>query len=186
MSLRPALPFTAATVLTVALLAGCASGVKLDDTVAPVEQRPVVQTAPQAAAPSADASGTAQSQVSTVDLSARQAAAAQEVARVVYFDFDSYVVRPEFVPVIDANARRMAAQPQQRLTVAGHTDERGGREYNLALGQRRAEAVVRSLVLAGADQSRLEPISFGAERPAASGSDEQAWAQNRRAEIQTR
>jgi peptidoglycan-associated lipoprotein len=77
----------------------------------------------------------------------------------------------------------MAADGGKRLQVEGHADERGGREYNLALGQRRAEAVVRSLVLLGADRERLEAISFGEERPKAQGSDEAAWALNRRAEL---
>jgi peptidoglycan-associated lipoprotein len=104
----------------------------------------------------------------------------------VYFDFDSYVVKDEFRPVIEANAKRLAADRKKRLVVEGHTDERGGSEYNLALGQKRAEAVVKSLVTLGAAENQLEAVSFGKERPAVQGSDESAWAKNRRAELKDR
>ena len=77
----------------------------------------------------------------------------------------------------------MASNRNQRATIEGHTDERGGREYNLALGQKRAEAVLRSMTLLGATDAQLEAVSFGKERPAVQGSDESAWAKNRRAEL---
>jgi peptidoglycan-associated lipoprotein len=80
----------------------------------------------------------------------------------------------------------MSADRKRRMIVEGHTDERGGREYNLALGQKRADAVVRSMVLLGAQDGQLEAVSFGKERPAAQGSDEAAWAKNRRAELKDR
>jgi len=106
--------------------------------------------------------------------------------RVVYFDFDSYVVKEEGRAVIDKQARRLVADPKVRMVVEGHTDERGGREYNLALGQRRAEAVVKALTLLGGKESQLEAVSFGMERPAADGGNEEAWAKNRRAELKDR
>ncbi len=106
--------------------------------------------------------------------------------RIVYFDFDSFVVKDEFRPLIEAHAKRMAANRNQRTTIEGHTDERGGREYNLALGQKRAEAVLRSLALLGVADNQLEAVSFGKERPAVQGSDEAAWAKNRRAELKDR
>jgi peptidoglycan-associated lipoprotein len=108
------------------------------------------------------------------------------VGRIVYFDFDSFVVRDDGRAVVEAHARLLNANRSRKMIVEGHTDERGGREYNLALGQKRAEAVVRSLTLLGAGDAQLEAVSFGEERPAAPGSDEAAWAKNRRAELKDR
>jgi peptidoglycan-associated lipoprotein len=108
------------------------------------------------------------------------------MARIVYFDFDSFVIRNEARPVIEAHARVLTADRARRMVIEGHTDERGGREYNLALGQKRAEAVLRALVMLGAADNQLEAVSFGKERPAVLASDEAAWAQNRRAELKDR
>ena len=105
------------------------------------------------------------------------------VARIIFFDYDSYEIKPQFQPLIEAHARFLKANSARRVSIEGHTDERGGREYNLALGQRRAEAVRRALVLLGVADNRLEAVSFGKEKPAVPGSDEAAWAQNRRAEL---
>jgi peptidoglycan-associated lipoprotein len=103
--------------------------------------------------------------------------------RVVYFDFDSFAVRPDAQPVIEGHARVLAANTGRRLVLEGHTDERGGREYNLALGQKRAEAVRRALGLLGVGEAQVEAVSFGKEKPAVQGADEAALARNRRAEI---
>ena len=175
-----------------ALLVGCSS-TPLSTDVAPVESRPTAAAAPSdsgAASGGASASGTPQSGVATVDLAAARAAsaaaAAANAARVVYFDFDSFVIKDEFKPAIDAHAKALATDKARRLTIEGHTDERGGREYNLALGQKRAEAVLRSLVLLGASDQQLEAVSFGEERAADPGHDEAAWAKNRRAELKDR
>ena len=169
-------------VFAAALLAGCASGVKLDQP-APVETRSTA-TAPGAAA---SANAGSQSQVASVDVgknaAAEAAAALAKLPKLVYFDFDSFVVKDEYKPVIDANAKALAADRKRHVTVEGHTDERGGREYNLALGQKRAEAVAKALSLLGARGSQVEAVSFGKERPAVEGHDEAAWAKNRRAEI---
>ena len=105
------------------------------------------------------------------------------VPRVVYFDFDSYVVKDEFRPVVEANAKVLTTNPNRHMAVQGHTDDRGSSEYNLALGQRRAEAVVKSLTLLGVKPSQVEAPSFGKERPAVQGENEEAWAKNRRAEL---
>ena len=180
------------------VLAGCGSTVKLDET--PVESRtPTAVSATAGGAgntASASSSGVAggvapQSQVSTVTLPAGAgvgsgATAGVALGRVVYFDFDSFVVKDQFRSLIDGHAKALAAQRGKRLVIEGHTDERGGREYNLALGQKRAEAVARSLVLLGVQESQVEAVSFGKERPAVEGSDEEAWARNRRAEIKDR
>ena len=101
----------------------------------------------------------------------------------VYFDFDSFVVKSEYQPVIEAHGKYLAANTGRQINVEGNTDERGGREYNLALGQKRAEAVKQRLLLMGARDGQIETVSFGKEKPRATGSTEEAWAQNRRADI---
>jgi peptidoglycan-associated lipoprotein len=105
------------------------------------------------------------------------------VARIIYFDYDSYVIKPDFQQLIEAHARFLKSNGKRHIVIEGHTDERGGREYNLALGQRRSEAVRRSLGLLGVPDSQIEAVSFGKEKPTAPGSDEASWAKNRRAEI---
>jgi peptidoglycan-associated lipoprotein len=168
-----------------ALLAGCASSVKLDEV--PVETRNPTGTASGAGAgTSAATAGTGQSSVTTVDLARSADAAAAGAGRIVYFDFDSYVIKDDYKALVEAHAKALGANRSKKMTVEGHTDERGGSEYNLALGQKRAEAVVRSLTLLGAGADQLEPVSFGKERPAVQGSDEAAWAKNRRAELKDR
>ena len=163
---------------TTALLAGCASSVKLDNEV-PVETRD--PNAASAAGQGAGAGTGGQSSVATVDLASKNAGAA--LGRTIYFDFDSFVVKDEYRAVVEGQAKALNANRQRQVTIEGHTDERGGREYNLALGQKRAEAVVRALVLVGARDTQVEAVSLGEERPAATGSDEAAWAKNRRAEL---
>jgi peptidoglycan-associated lipoprotein len=103
--------------------------------------------------------------------------------RVVYFDFDSSEIHGAGVEVVAAHARYLAANPGTRVRLEGHTDERGSREYNIGLGERRAQAVRRALMLQGAIDGQLSTVSYGEERPAAAGHDEQAWAKNRRVEI---
>ena len=164
-----------------AALGGCASSVNLEEAKVPVEDR----TASGAGAGGAATGAGAQSGVSTVNLDNKGAGAAG-LARTVYFDFDSFAVRDDARPVIDTHAKRLNGTAGLRMVVEGHTDDRGSREYNLALGQKRAEAVVRSLTLLGAKPAQLEAVSFGMERPAVKGSDESAWAKNRRAELKDR
>jgi peptidoglycan-associated lipoprotein len=103
--------------------------------------------------------------------------------RSIYFDLDSYTVKDEFKPVLEAHARYLNSNKTRQIVIQGNTDERGGREYNLALGQKRAEAVRRAMTLLGVQESQLEAVSFGKEKPKAQGSDEAAWAENRRADI---
>ena len=106
--------------------------------------------------------------------------------RVVYFDYDSFVIKDEFKGLLDNHAKVLARQAGKRMVIEGHTDERGGREYNLALGQKRAESVAKSLSLLGVPEAQVEAVSFGEERPAAQGADESAWSRNRRAELKDR
>ena len=106
--------------------------------------------------------------------------------RINFFDFDSYVIKDDFKGLLDGHAKSLAGSRAKGMTIEGHTDERGGREYNLALGQKRAEAVVRSLTLLGVSEQQLEAVSFGEERPLQQGTNEAAWTRNRRAELKDR
>jgi peptidoglycan-associated lipoprotein len=103
--------------------------------------------------------------------------------KVIYFDFDKSEIKPEFAETISAHARNLTGHPNLHMKLEGNTDERGTREYNIGLGERRAQAVRRALMLQGVAESQLNTVSFGSERPAAEGDDEAAWAQNRRVEL---
>jgi len=103
--------------------------------------------------------------------------------RSVYFDFDRYVVKNEYQPLLQVHAAYLRTHPQRRLLIQGNTDERGTSEYNLALGEKRAEAVRRDLATLGVPDAQMEAVSFGKEKPVALGHDEAAWAQNRRADL---
>ena len=175
--------------ILVLLLSACASGVKLNDV--PVEDKSgaSVSVAPEpvkpAPEPAANANN-AKSAVAPVDTSSvanLSAGPAGNVSKVILFDYDSYSVKPEFQSTIDAHAQFLKANPRAKVSLEGHTDERGGREYNLALGQKRADAVRQTLSLLGVAESQIESVSFGKEKPAAQGADENAFAKNRRAEF---
>ncbi len=103
--------------------------------------------------------------------------------RSIYFDYDSFVVKAEFNATIGAHAKYLSANPGRKIVLEGNADERGSREYNLALGQKRAEAVRKSLSALGVTEGQIEAISFGKEKPRAQGNDEAAWKENRRADI---
>jgi peptidoglycan-associated lipoprotein len=103
--------------------------------------------------------------------------------KVIYFDFDKSEIKPEFADIISAHARNLTSHPGFKMKLEGNTDERGTREYNIGLGERRAQAVRRALMLQGVAESQLTTVSFGAERPAVEGDDETAWAKNRRVEL---
>jgi peptidoglycan-associated lipoprotein len=103
--------------------------------------------------------------------------------RIIYFDFDKSEIKPEFADIIAAHARNLTSHPNLKMKLEGNTDERGTREYNIGLGERRAQAVRRALMLQGVAESQLTTVSFGAERPAVEGDDEAAWSQNRRVEL---
>ena len=171
------------TAVAVASLAACSS-VKLDDK-APVESRSGSSVVPGNGT-DAGSAGSSQTRVAPVDVTGTSNVNYSNLPRVVYFDFDSYVVKDDYRSVIEANAKALSSNRKMKMAVEGHTDDRGSSEYNLALGQRRAEAVVKSLTLLGVDQSQLEAVSFGKERPAVQGENEEAWAKNRRAELASR
>ncbi len=172
---RPAAAAPAATVeragpgATVGAVGGSSLGATLG---VPAGDSRVASISPPAIAPAAPRDGAATLPPGT--------------ARVVYFDFDSAVIRDDARSVIEAHARVLATDRTRRMTIEGHTDERGGREYNLALGQKRAEAVQRALVVLGASEAQLEAVSLGKERPAMPGLSDEASARNRRAELKDR
>ena len=167
------------------LLSACGSTVKLDDQ-KPAENKP----APIANAGSGSTSGVGNGSVNgtttvtpvVVDNKSATAEAGSDLGKVIYFDFDSFIVKDEFKPVVEGNGKRLSASGK-KAALEGHADERGSKEYNLALGQKRAEAVVKSLTLLGVKPEQLEAVSFGEEKPVALGHDEESWAKNRRVEL---
>ena len=153
--------------LLVGALAACHSGVKLNDKGAngTVGQQPN----PNAVAP-----------VTVDELNNPNSPLAK---RSVYFDFDSYEVKSDYTQLLQAHAQYMKSHPDRHVLIQGNTDERGTSEYNLALGQKRAQAVRRALATYGVPDAQMEAVSLGKEKPLASGHDEASWAQNRRADI---
>lgn len=172
------------TITLSAALVACGSNVKLDDV--PVENRTPSSVGATSGSGSAGAvtnRDVAPVQIGATDLSV---AGPTGVSKIIYFDYDSFTIKPEFQGAIEAHAKFLAANKTRKLSVEGHTDERGGREYNLALGQKRSEAVRRGLSLLGVTDAQVEAVSFGKEKPADNGSDESAFAKNRRAELNYR
>jgi peptidoglycan-associated lipoprotein len=162
-------------VTSAALLAACSSPVKLETP--PVEER----AAPVAAAPAADPMAVRPVETGSVDpLNDPKGVLAK---RSVYFDYDSYVVREDGKSVVDNHAGYLNKNKARKVLIQGNTDERGGTEYNLALGQRRAEAVRKSMAALGVAETQMEAVSLGEEKPKATGTGEAAWAENRRADI---
>ena len=129
-------------------------------------------------AAAAAAAGSGSTSASDAALSMRE--------RIVYFDFDSFVIRTEARPIIEAHGRRLRADAKLHVALEGHTDDRGGREYNLGLGQKRADAVRKALSLMGVADGQMEAVSFGKEKPAVPGTSEAAMQENRRVEINYR
>ena len=178
-----------ATLAALAVLAGCET-TKLDEpTAAPVETRGATAGGAGAAgAGGATAAGTPQSGVATVTLPGQGGAGGGDTMaapsqRIVFFDFDSFVIRDEFKGMLDGHARVLMANRGKRMAVEGHADERGSREYNLALGQKRAEAVKKALLLQGATEGQIEAVSLGEEKPRCTESNESCWSQNRRGDM---
>jgi peptidoglycan-associated lipoprotein len=171
-------------------LAACSSAVKLDEP-APVENRG------SAAGSGAGAGGTGGGAATAPAGSERPIAQVTVdpskdplndpnsplAKRSIYFDFDSFTIKDEFRPVVEAHARFLVANKARKVVVQGNTDERGSREYNLALGQKRAEAVRRALIALGVSESQLEAVSLGEEKARSGANDDAALAENRRADL---
>ena len=168
-------------------LAACSSP-PIAETSAPttgsgIALAPVARIATQTAPP--NARPTAESTVNTVSLPAYLDAQSSLVrSRTVYFDYDEFVIKPAYVPLVEQHGKYLADHPLVAIHIEGRTDERGGAEYNLALGQKRAEAVLHSLEIYGVKGAQMEAVSYGKEKPLVAGHDEAAWAQNRRADLE--
>jgi peptidoglycan-associated lipoprotein len=167
-----------ATVAAV-LLTACGSAVKLDNV--GVEDRTGKTTLAEM-----QPASKVQSVVASTDASKSNLDAMSASNRVVYFDFDSFAIRTEFQSALENHARLLKSDKAKKISIDGHTDERGGREYNLSLGQKRSEAVRKALALLGVSENQMEAVSFGKEKPAVVGSTEAAMEKNRRAEINYR
>jgi peptidoglycan-associated lipoprotein len=165
--------------LAVVLLTACGSAVKLDNV--GVEDRTGKTTLAET-----QPASKVQSVVASTDASKSNLDAMSASNRVVYFDFDSFAIRTEFQSALENHARLLKSDKTKKISIDGHTDERGGREYNLSLGQKRSEAVRKALALLGVSENQMEAVSFGKEKPAVVGSTEAAMEKNRRAEINYR
>jgi len=155
-------------VAMVGALAACHSGVKLDED-ANANKGPVAQTD--------------QNAVQQVNVDPLNDPNSPLAKRSIYFDFDSYAVRDDYQPLLQQHAQYLKSHPERHVLIQGNTDERGTSEYNLALGQKRAEAVRRAMSLLGVADTQMEAVSLGKEKPQATGHDEASWAQNRRADL---
>ncbi len=170
------------TLVMLGVLAGCSSTPTKEQEGAAVEERK--PTTSQATPKPADKGmSTKPLETKTVTVDPLKDPANILSKRSVFFDYDSNLVKDEFKPLITAHAKYLGQHPSTHVTIQGNTDERGSREYNIALGQRRADAVKQMLQLLGAGASQIETVSFGEEKPRNEGHDESAWAQNRRADI---
>lgn len=165
---------TFALIVSSAVLLAACSSTKLDDKNAPVESR-------SGAGNSADTRAVGTVNAGSADpLNDPQGVLAK---RSVYFDYDSYSIKDEYRAVVENHAKYLVAHKDRKVIVQGNTDDRGGAEYNLALGQKRAEALRKALVLLGVSDAQVEAVSFGKEKPKALGQDEASFAENRRADI---
>jgi peptidoglycan-associated lipoprotein len=166
-----------AVAATAALLAGCATP---PEKTAPVDEQTVTATTPGNGTATAGTTGSGVTGTVTGLGNPLRDPRSPLSKRSVYFDFDSYTVKDEYKPLIEAHAKYLQATRSARMTIQGNCDERGSREYNIALGQRRADTVKRMMQLYGATDAQIETVSFGKEKPKNAGHDEAAWAENRR------
>ena len=169
------------SLVAASLLAACSSAPSTDGQGAAVEDRS-----------SASASGVGGSGVTTVNADGRTPGAAYPELkdpknilskRSVLFDYDSYVIKDQYRPLVEAHAKFLVSHPKVKMLIQGNTDERGSREYNLALGQKRADAVKKALSLLGVSEGQLESVSLGEEKPSCADSGESCWAANRRGDM---
>ena len=184
---RHSVLFLAAVAIT---LAGCESAPTKEQEPAGVEDR---TAAKPPAPPASQASPVQQQPIARVDLTGKPAAGAKDPRltdpknilsrRSVFYDLDQYDVKEQYRELVAAHAKFLRENPGYKMLVQGNTDERGSREYNLALGQKRSENLKKMLVLLGAREDQVEAVSLGEEKPRAEGANEDAWSQNRRSDI---
>jgi peptidoglycan-associated lipoprotein len=168
-----------------ALLAGCSSSPTQEQEPAGVEDRK------PGAVDGAQTQPLKKPGIASVDLTASKKPASSLLTdpgsilskRSIFYDLDKYDVRDEFKSLVEAHARYLRDNPRAKALIQGNTDERGSREYNLALGQRRSEGVKRMMMLLGVKEDQIEAVSLGEEKPRSQGSGEDAWSQNRRSDI---
>ncbi|MBC8055401.1 MAG: peptidoglycan-associated lipoprotein Pal [Rhizobiales bacterium] len=163
------------TLVAAAVLAACSS--------TPLETKAPVETAMPATPTGNTGASTAQSTVATVTLDPLDDPQGNLAARSVFFAYDDFTVDAKYQPLVQAHGKLLQSRPQVQIRVEGNTDERGSREYNLALGDKRAQVVAKQLELMGAKPAQIEAVSYGEERPKAEGRDEAAYSENRRADI---
>ena len=162
------------------LFAACAT--PIDDKPAPVAEKSAPAAAPAPSA--ADTRAVARVEPApTKAIDPLTDPSSPLAKRSVYFDFDMFVVKSDYQSLVEAHGRYLVANKGRRIVIEGNADERGSREYNLALGQKRADAVKSRLALLGVADAQIESVSFGEERPRATGKDEASYAENRRADI---
>ena len=172
------------SVLLAATLAACSNNAVKNKPAAPVVESSKSSQTSQPSAPAKDESASTASAVQT-EMSVNPLKDPNNILskRSVYFDFDKDEVKAEFRPLVEAHAKYLVANPNAKVIFQGNADARGSREYNLSLGQRRSDAVRKSLNLMGVSDDQMEAVSFGKEKPKAEGDNEAAWAENRRADI---
>jgi peptidoglycan-associated lipoprotein len=144
---------------------------------------PLPETTPAATTPETPAQTAAAPRQPEVDPEQRAIQELRAAGMIIYFDYDRAEIKPEFVPVVTAHAKYLNGNNARKARLEGHSDERGSREYNIGLGERRAQAVRRALLLQGVAESQITTVSYGEERPAVQGGDEAAYSRNRRVEM---
>ncbi len=164
-----------------ALLFACSSDQVKEET--PVEVEDLSTTAPDESADESGVQAYGTDDGGTSSFSELDDPQSQLSVRIIYFEYDSSEIRAEYRSVVEAHARYLIENPSTTITLEGHADERGSREYNLALGERRAQSVKQQMTVLGASSSQIRLVSYGEERPAVDGHDEASWQQNRRVEI---
>jgi len=165
----------------VVLIAGCSSTPEKTDT--PVDDKSVTPAATDtsgATTSGATTSGVTGTALPTLHKDPNNILGKQ---RSIYFDYDQFVIKDQYRPMIEAHAKYLQSNRGLKITIQGNTDERGTREYNIALGQKRADAVKKTLLLLGVQEVQIETVSFGKEKPRREGHDEASWGENRRADI---
>ena len=163
-----------------ALLAACSGGPVNEQSPAGVEDRtatPVQKPPATGSIPTVDVTGKG---ITGQDPAVKTGVLAQ---RSIFYDLDQYDIRDQYKPLVEAHARYLRDHPGRKMLIQGNTDERGSREYNVGLGQRRSDSVKRMMQLLGAKEDQIESVSLGEEKPRSEGHDEQAWSQNRRSDI---
>jgi len=167
--------------VAVAILGACSTA---PEVTAPVDDKSVgATTSPGSGATTSGSSGSGVSGTNMAGANPLRDPNSPLSKRSIYFDFDSFVVKYAYKPLVESHARYLASNRNAKLTIQGNTDERGSREYNIALGQRRADAAKRMMTLYGAQDSQIDTVSFGKEKPKALGNDDAAFAENRRDDL---